>query len=101
MPQQLKGKNVPAICEVRGEVYMTKPAFLELNKRQAEAGEELYVNPRNTAAGSLRQKDAEHHRVAAAAFLRLCVGRDERDAGRHAVRHGEVARRNAASRPIR
>ena len=58
VPQRLKGKSIPAICEVRGEVYMTKPDFLALNKRQAEAGKELYINPRNTAAGSLRQKDA-------------------------------------------
>jgi DNA ligase (NAD+) len=58
VPQQLKGKSIPAVCEVRGEVYMTKQAFLDLNKRQAEAGKELYINPRNTAAGSLRQKDA-------------------------------------------
>jgi DNA ligase (NAD+) len=58
IPQRLKGRGVPAICEVRGEVYMTKAAFLELNRKQAEAGKELYVNPRNTAAGSLRQKDA-------------------------------------------
>ena len=57
VPQQLKGKHVPRICEVRGEVYMTKQAFLELNERQKAAGGELYVNPRNTAAGSLRQKD--------------------------------------------
>jgi DNA ligase (NAD+) len=57
VPQKLKGKGVPAICEVRGEVYMTKKAFLELNERQKAAGGELYVNPRNTAAGSLRQKD--------------------------------------------
>jgi DNA ligase (NAD+) len=58
IPKLLKGKSVPSVCEVRGEVYMTKPAFLALNKRQAEAGKQLYVNPRNTAAGSLRQLDA-------------------------------------------
>jgi DNA ligase (NAD+) len=57
VPQKLKGRGVPKICEVRGEVYMTKRAFLELNERQKAAGGELYVNPRNTAAGSLRQKD--------------------------------------------
>jgi DNA ligase (NAD+) len=57
VPKRLKGKGVPAVCEVRGEVYMTKAAFLDLNSKQAEAGETLYVNPRNTAAGSLRQKD--------------------------------------------
>jgi len=57
VPQKLKGKGVPAVCEVRGEVYMTKKAFLELNERQKAGGGELYVNPRNTAAGSLRQKD--------------------------------------------
>jgi DNA ligase (NAD+) len=58
IPHKLKGRGVPSVCEVRGEVYMTKHAFLELNRQQAEAGEPFYVNPRNTAAGSLRQKDA-------------------------------------------
>ena len=57
VPQRLEGRGVPAVCEVRGEVYMTKAAFLELNRKQAEAGKQLYVNPRNTAAGSLRQLD--------------------------------------------
>ena len=57
VPQKLKGRNVPEICDVRGEVYMTKRAFLELNERQKAAGEQIFANPRNSAAGSLRQKD--------------------------------------------
>jgi len=57
VPHTLRGKNVTPVCEVRGEVYMTKSGFLALNKRQAEAGEQTFVNPRNSAAGSLRQKD--------------------------------------------
>jgi DNA ligase (NAD+) len=57
VPKKLKGRGVPAVCEVRGEIYMTKAAFLELNRKQAKAGKQLYVNPRNTAAGSLRQLD--------------------------------------------
>jgi len=57
VPQRLKGRNVPAVCEVRGEVYMTKAAFLKLNERQKAAGDTVFANPRNSAAGSLRQKD--------------------------------------------
>jgi DNA ligase (NAD+) len=57
IPKRLKGKGVPAVCEVRGEIYMTKHAFLALNKRQAEIGGQVFANPRNSAAGSLRQKD--------------------------------------------
>ena len=58
VPHKLKGKNVPPVCEVRGEVYMTKTAFLALNERQKAAGEQIFANPRNSAAGSLRQKDS-------------------------------------------
>ena len=57
VPQKLKGRNVPDICEVRGEVYMTKKAFLALNERQKAADDTIFANPRNSAAGSLRQKD--------------------------------------------
>jgi DNA ligase (NAD+) len=57
VPHRLKGRNVPDICEVRGEVYMTKKAFLALNERQKAEGATVFANPRNSAAGSLRQKD--------------------------------------------
>jgi len=48
VPPKLKGRNVPDICEVRGEVYMTKKGFLALNERQKAAGDTIFVNPRNS-----------------------------------------------------
>jgi DNA ligase (NAD+) len=57
VPHELPA-GAPEVLEVRGEIYMPIATFEDLNRAQAEAGERLYVNPRNTAAGSLRQKDA-------------------------------------------
>jgi DNA ligase (NAD+) len=56
-PARLSGSGWPATLEVRGEVFLPVTAFHELNERQAQAGKPPFVNPRNTAAGSLRQKD--------------------------------------------
>ena len=58
LPERLP-RRAPRVLEVRGEVYMSMSAFRALNERQAELGSRLYVNPRNSAAGSLRQKDAK------------------------------------------
>jgi DNA ligase (NAD+) len=57
VPLALIGDASPAVMEVRGEVYMSDAAFDELNRSQADSGDRLFVNPRNAAAGSLRQKD--------------------------------------------
>ncbi len=57
VPHKLKGRNIPSACELRGEVYILKKDFLALNKKQEEAGDTMFANPRNSAAGSLRQKD--------------------------------------------
>lgn len=57
LPHTLSGKNIPSLIEVRGEVFLPVAAFNQLNEELEEAGKPLFANPRNCAAGSLRQKD--------------------------------------------
>ncbi len=57
IPLRLRGKGFPAIIEIRGEVYFPFDSFERLNDERAKAGEPVFANPRNSAAGSLRQQD--------------------------------------------
>jgi DNA ligase (NAD+) len=70
VPDRLTGDGVPRVLEVRGEVFFPVARFEELNAALVEAGKPPYANPRNTAAGSLRQKDA---RITAARGLNMVV----------------------------
>jgi DNA ligase (NAD+) len=70
VPLRLTGSGIPETLEVRGEVFLPVAAFHELNERLTEAGKPPFANPRNSAAGSLRQKDP---RITASRPLRLIV----------------------------
>jgi DNA ligase (NAD+) len=87
VPQQLTGEDVPELLEVRGEIYFPVAAFADVNAGMVEQGKAPFANPRNAAAGSLRQKDP---RVTASRPLRLVVH------GVGAHRGFEVERQSAA-----
>ncbi len=70
IPLKLRGEQVPELVEVRGEVYMPKAGFEKLNQKLANQGEKTFVNPRNAAAGSLRQKKST---VTAKRPLEMCA----------------------------
>jgi len=91
VPLRLRGDDVPAVLEVRGEIYMPRDGFEALNRSAREQGERPFVNPRNAAAGSLRQLDS---RVTASRPLDMCcysVGRVE--GGDLPERHADVLER--------
>ena len=68
IPHQLQGDNIPSLMDIRGEVYMSHADFAALNARGLSNGEKTFANPRNAAAGSLRQLDA---RITASRPLRF------------------------------
>lgn len=70
IPLRLLGEGYPSLIEVRGEIYMPKAGFNVFNEKALVAGEKLFVNPRNAAAGSLRQLDS---RITAARPLEMCA----------------------------
>jgi DNA ligase (NAD+) len=80
--------RLPSVMEVRGEVYMPVSAFEDLNKRQVEAGQKTFANPRNSAAGSLRQKDPAITASRELSFWCYQIG--ARDGGPEIARHSEA-----------
>ena len=88
VPLKLSGRSIPEVLEVRGEVYISHAGFEALNRRAADAGQKLFVNPRNAAAGSLRQLDPA---ITARRPLEMfCYGVGKVDGGTLATTHTDI-----------
>jgi len=88
IPLQLRGSDYPEYCEVRGEVYMPKKGFAKLNELAQQKNEKQFVNPRNAAAGSLRQLDSQITAQRPLAFYCYGVGKIEN--GNLPTRHSAI-----------
>jgi DNA ligase (NAD+) len=86
----LRIENAPLVLEVRGEVYMTRDGFAQLNQREEEAGREPFMNPRNAAAGSLKQLNS---RIAAQRPLDAVIYASGSIKGESFSTHGEMIER--------
>ena len=74
IPLRLLGDDIPQVLEVRGEVFMTKDSFSKINQQHAETGDRIFANPRNAAAGSLRQLDAKKTATRPLSFMSYGIG---------------------------
>ena len=91
VPLKLVGKDYPSLLEVRGEVYMPKAGFLALNEKQQAAGAKTFANPRNAAAGSLRQLDSSI--TATRPLAMYCYGVGRVEGATLPERHSEILQR--------
>ncbi|NMH66122.1 NAD-dependent DNA ligase LigA [Shewanella salipaludis] len=87
IPLKLRGDDLPSLVEVRGEAFMPKAAFEALNDRARLKGDKLFVNPRNAAAGSLRQLDSKITAARELAFYAYALGVVEPESGVPATSH--------------
>lgn len=91
IPLRLRGEDYPKVLEVRGEVFMPKAGFNKWNQQKIAAGEKTWANPRNAAAGSLRQLDARRTANRPLRFISYAVG--EVAGGELPTRHSEILQR--------